>query len=176
LFSGVERLDFVLLNAGISYSMKLMVETPLDEIKRVMDVNVWANKIILDWLHNSGIAIEQIVLISSGAGVVGTRGWSSYGLSKCTLNMMTKLYCREFENSHMAAIAPGVTMTEMLERHLGRIDLEQYPHLQQFVDAHEAGTIQTSAEAASRLCNVLDLLKQEPTGQYFGPSLMKEHG
>ena len=72
LLAGVERLDLVVLNAGISYGMKALVDTPLEEIKHVMDVNVWANKVILDWLHKSAIDIDQIVLISSGAGVAGS--------------------------------------------------------------------------------------------------------
>ena len=176
LLSDVERLDLVVLNAGMNYGVKLMVDTPLEEIKHVMDVNVWANKVILDWLHKTGRNIDQIVLVSSGAGVVGTKGWSSYGLSKCTLNMLTKLYCHEFENTHMAAIAPGVTMSEMLQRHLDRIDVETYPHLQHFADSLAAGTIQSPADAARRLFNVLDRLKNEPTGQYFDPSFMRDHG
>jgi len=176
LLANADKLDLVVLNAGMNYGVKLMVDTPLEEIKHVMDVNVWANKVILDWLHKSGRDIDQIVLVSSGAGVVGTKGWSSYGLSKCTLNMLTKLYCHEFENTHMAAIAPGVTMSEMLQRHLDKIDVTTYPHLQHFADPLEAGTIQGPAGAARRLFNVLGRLKKEPTGQYFDPSLMRDHG
>ncbi len=176
LLGEVEKLDLVVLNAGKNNGMKPIVETPLEEIKDVMDVNVWANKLILDWLHQAVPAIGQIVLISSGAGVAGTKGWSSYALSKCALNMLTRLYSHEFENTHMAAIAPGVTMSEMLGRHLDSIDLETYPHLQHFVDARDAGTIQSPAAAARKLFNVLGRLREQPSGQYFDPGFMKEFG
>jgi benzil reductase ((S)-benzoin forming) len=40
-----------------------------------MEVSVWANKVNLDWLHERGLPVRQIVAIFSGAGVVGNRGW-----------------------------------------------------------------------------------------------------
>lgn len=176
LLRGVDKLDLVILNAGKNAGMKLMTDTPMAEIKNVMDINVWANKIILDWLKKSVSSIGQIILITSGAGVGGNKGWSSYALSKATLNMLAKLYSHEFAPTHVAAIAPGVTMSEMLGSHLDEIDLEAYPTLKHFVDARDAGTIQSPAEAARRLLNVRHKLREHPSGKYFDPGFMRDFG
>lgn len=95
LLGNAERLELVILNAGI-----------LDEIKRVMDVNVWSNKAIMDWLHGWGRLIEQVVMISSGASVLGNKGWGAYALSKAALTMLARFYAHEFPDTHIAAVAP----------------------------------------------------------------------
>jgi len=132
--------------------------------------------VILDWLKENVPSIGQIVMMTSGAGVGGNKGWSSYALSKATLNMLAKLYSHEFAPTHVAAIAPGVTMSEMLENHLDSIDVETYPTLKHFVTAKKAGTIQSPEDAARRLFNVLGKLQEHPSGMYFDPSYMRDFG
>ena len=78
LLGDVAALDLVILNAGVLGEIKDLQDTSLDEIRRVMDINVWANKVILDWLIHSGKPVQQIVMISSGAAVNGNRGWGAY--------------------------------------------------------------------------------------------------
>jgi benzil reductase ((S)-benzoin forming) len=81
-----QKIDLVILNAGILGEIADMQETSLSDIKKVMDVNVWSNKILIDNIikHNNPV---QIVAISSGAAVSGSRGWNAYSLSKAALNM-----------------------------------------------------------------------------------------
>jgi NAD(P)-dependent dehydrogenase (short-subunit alcohol dehydrogenase family) len=67
-------------------------ETPSADLKQVMEVNLWANKAIMDWLHGWGRPIDQILMISSGAAVLGNKGWNGYALSKAALNMLARLY------------------------------------------------------------------------------------
>ncbi|MGM0594377.1 MAG: SDR family NAD(P)-dependent oxidoreductase [Pseudomonadota bacterium] len=43
LFAGVKRLDLVILNADILGEIKPMHDTSLDDLKRIMDINVWSN-------------------------------------------------------------------------------------------------------------------------------------
>ena len=176
LLGHIDELDLVILNAGKNAGMKLMTDTPMAEIKNVMDINVWANKIIFDWLKSNVPSIGQIILVTSGAGVGGNKGWSSYALSKATLNMLAKLYAHEFAPTHVAAIAPGVTMSEMLGQHLDSIDLESFPTLRHFVEAREVGTIQSPAEAARRMLNVREKLKEHASGRYFDPTFMRDFG
>lgn len=56
-------LDLVILNAGILNDIKDLRETPLEEIKKAMDVNVWANKILIESLFKQVEKIDQIVAI-----------------------------------------------------------------------------------------------------------------
>ena len=100
LLGEAAHLDLVILNAGILGDIHLLTQTPLTAIKPVMDINVWANKLILDWLHHDGMKVDQIILMSSGAAVNGNKGWNAYALSKATLNMLTQLYAAEFPDSH----------------------------------------------------------------------------
>ena len=45
---GVSQLDLVILNAGVVSKINDLKYTSLDEIRRVMDVNVWSNKVLID--------------------------------------------------------------------------------------------------------------------------------
>ncbi len=108
-----EELDLAILNAGIIGELKDMSDTSLSEIKAVMDLNVWANKVILDHLKRR--TIKQIVAMSSGASVSGARGWNAYALSKAALNMLIRLYAQEMPNTHLTALAPGLIDTPMME-------------------------------------------------------------
>ena len=53
-----ERLDLVLLNAGVLAQIKDLRDTSLEEISVVMNVNVWANKLIYDTLLEMQIQVE----------------------------------------------------------------------------------------------------------------------
>ncbi|MES9928169.1 MAG: SDR family NAD(P)-dependent oxidoreductase [Candidatus Thiodiazotropha sp. 6PDIVS] len=70
LLLGIETLDLVVSNAGILGEIKHISRTSLKELHHIMDVNLWPNKIILDWLLLSEIQIDQILLLSSGAAVL----------------------------------------------------------------------------------------------------------
>jgi len=116
-----KEFDLVILNAGILGEIKPITQTSLDEIEKVMNVNVWSNKIILDILAAS-YSVKQIVAISSGASVNGSFGWGGYSLSKATLNMLVKLYSREMKNTHISALAPGIIKTPMVDYILEDVD------------------------------------------------------
>jgi benzil reductase ((S)-benzoin forming) len=105
--------ELVVLNAGILNEIKDLKDTDIEDIKRVMDVNVWANKVLIDILFETLDSVRQIVAISSGAAVSGSRGWNAYSLSKATLNMLIQLYAKEYTNCHFCALAPGLIETGM---------------------------------------------------------------
>ena len=92
LLDGLSRLDLLILNAGVLGEIRDMRESPLADLKNVMDVNLWSNKVLLDAIFESGIVVTQVVAISSGAAVNGNRGWSGYSISKAAFLMMMKLY------------------------------------------------------------------------------------
>ncbi len=86
--------DLVVLNSGVLGEIKLMKEVSQKEMKEVMEINVWANKVLLDLIFAMDIKVKQVVGISSGAALRSTPGWGSYSLSKAALDMLKYISCR----------------------------------------------------------------------------------
>ena len=116
LLEGRPKLNHVILNAGILGPLADMREQSIDTMKEVLNVNLWANKDLLDNLLGRDLKISQIVAISSGAAVNGNRGWGGYSISKAALNMLIKLYSNERDDIHFSALAPGLVDTGMQEQ------------------------------------------------------------
>jgi NAD(P)-dependent dehydrogenase (short-subunit alcohol dehydrogenase family) len=130
LFEGIEKLDLAILNAGILGRIADMPDVSIEELKHTMNVNVWANKSVLDVLLNGSFPVSQVVTISSGAAVNGNRGWNGYAISKAALNMLTQLYAVEHPSTHFAAVAPGLVDTAMQEVLCSLVDqVTQFPSL-----------------------------------------------
>ncbi|PXA05601.1 alcohol dehydrogenase [Coraliomargarita sinensis] len=113
LIHDVSRFDAVILNAAKLGEIRDMADTPLDDLRGTMEINVWANKWLLDTIYSSGKTVKQVVAISSGASISGSRGWNGYSLSKAALNMLIKLYAGERPETHFTSLAPGLVDTEM---------------------------------------------------------------
>ncbi len=168
LLEGVDELELVVLNAGVLGEMRDLSETAMDSIRSVMEINVWSNKVILDWLLKSGIRVRQIVLISSGAAVNGSRGWGAYSLSKATLNMLTQLYAHEFPDTHLAALAPGLVDTAMQDFLCDpqKVDKDRYPSVQKLRNARGTSAMPKPREAGRLLAGAIPRLLQLPTGSF----------
>ena len=156
----------MVLNAGILGEIKELNQTPLDDLKRVMEINLWANKVVMDWLHRWGRPIGQVVMISSGASVLGNRGWGGYALSKAALNMLARLYAHEFPATHITAIAPGIIDTSMMDHLCGEADAEAFPALQRLRQARGTEAMPGPEQAAERLVSVLPRLREWPSGSF----------
>ena len=167
-FRDMDHFDVIFLNAGILGKIQLMQEASLKELKQVMDVNVWSNKIILDWLATRSRRPGQIVLVSSGAAVSGGKGWSGYSMSKAALNMLTKLYAHEFPDSHLSALAPGIIDTAMQAYISDRdhFDIDAYPGFQRLRDARGTAAMPDPTSAARRIIGSLDKIREVPTGSF----------
>ncbi len=155
------NLDIAILNAGIVGELKDMSETSLHEIDSVMKLNVWANKVILDFLK--GVAVDQIVAISSGASISGARGWNAYALSKAALNMLIKLYSNEMPNTHLISLAPGLIDTPMMEHILKYGDDEKFPTIKRLKNSPRLDP----ADAARLLIDNFKKLLEYPSGEYI---------
>ena len=166
LLAEVDALDLVVLNAGVLGRISDLVDTPLDDLKQVMEVNLWANKRVMDWLHQWGRPVDQVVMISSGAAVLGNRGWGGYALSKAALNMLAKLYAHEFPHSHITALAPGIIDTAMMDHLCGEADSEAFPALQRLHHARGTEAMPGPRDAARRVVSVLPRLTDWPSGSF----------
>ncbi|MES9993684.1 MAG: SDR family NAD(P)-dependent oxidoreductase [Candidatus Thiodiazotropha sp.] len=167
LLDGVETLQLVVLNAGMLGEIKHISKTSLDELRRIMDVNLWPNKVILDWLLDSSIRIDQIVLMSSGAAVLGNKGWGGYALSKSALNMLGRLYAHEFHDTHIASIAPGLIESSMMDYLCSQADSDEFPALQRLQAARKEGSVLSAIEGAERILEALPRLREFTSGSYI---------
>lgn len=168
LLMGISHLNVVILNAGILGKMQDMADTSLEEIRTVMEANVWSNKVLLDWLLKSGIRVDQIVLISSGAAVNGNRGWGAYALSKATLNMLTQLYAHEFPHSHLIALAPGLVDTAMQDVLCDpdQVDDGLFPSVKKLRAARGTESMPSASVAGKMIANMIPSLRQLPSGSF----------
>lgn len=154
--------DTVILNAGLLGEIQLLGETDLSSCKEVMEVNLWANKEIIDTLGQYAYA-KQIIGISSGASVNGSKGWGSYSLSKAALNMLLKVYAKELPEIHFTALAPGVVDTPMVRHIIEEVDEHVFPSAARL----KTGEIQSSQQAAKRLIATFDKLFEYESGSFL---------
>jgi NAD(P)-dependent dehydrogenase (short-subunit alcohol dehydrogenase family) len=154
--------DIVILNAGVLGDIQTLCETDLSDIKDVMEVNVWANKELIDTLH-AHAQVKQIVGISSGASVNGSKGWGAYSLSKSGLNMLLKVYAKELPDIHFIALAPGIIRTPMVEHIIDEVDDALYPSAKKLKESH----IQTPHEAAKHLIATFPKLLNYESGSFL---------
>lgn len=162
-------MDKVILNAGILNAIKDLKDTGIEEIKKAMDVNVWANKALIDVLFNLFDSIHQIVAISSGAAVSGTRGWNAYSLSKATLNMLIDLYSREHPHTHFCALAPGLIETGMQDylNSLPKSYEEKFPMVKILKDARGTDKMPKPREAAVIIADAIQEVRSYESGRFL---------
>lgn len=166
LLASVKQIDLVVLNAGILNTIKDLADTSMAEVQQVMQINVWANKILIDILCRSNCQIKQVVAISSGASQSGTRGWNAYALSKASLNMLIGLYSQEFTETHFSALAPGLVDTKMQDYICGLEFNQKYPIVERLKEAKGTDLMPTGAELAARLDTTFSQLLELESGSY----------
>ena len=154
--------DIVILNAGILGEIQTLNKTDLNDIKEVVEVNVWANKELIDTL-NEYAHIKQVVGISSGAAVNGSKGWGTYSLSKAGLNMLLSVYAKELPETHFTALAPGVIDTPMVQHIINKVDDHTFPSAKKLKE----GNIQSPREAAQLLISTFDKLLEYESGSFL---------
>ena len=168
LFKGTESLDLVILNAGILGRIQDMSLCEMDQLKKEMDINMWANKTILDFFIKNGMKVKQVIAISSGASVNGSLGWNGYSLSKAALNMLIKLYASEMKDTHLTSLAPGLIKTQMLDGILlGDHDTQRYSSVQSLRDSEEKGLIYSAESVVKKISEVLPKLLENTSGSFI---------
>ncbi|MBL39565.1 MAG: alcohol dehydrogenase [Xanthomonadales bacterium] len=166
LLSDCLRLDLVVLNAGILGKIHEISETDVHDLEHMMRINVWSNKVILDWIIERQLPVDQIVAISSGAAINMNYGWGGYSLSKALLNNLVRLYAHEMPDTHLTALAPGLVDTPMQDYLCGEVDSEEFPSVQKLKDARGTKDMPEPAAAAESVLGVLDRLREGESGQF----------
>ncbi|MCH8474996.1 MAG: SDR family NAD(P)-dependent oxidoreductase [Opitutales bacterium] len=161
-----EDWDVVYLNAGKLGEIRDLVDTPLKDLRETMEINVWANKWLLDGLFEISGKVHQIVAISSGASRSGARGWNGYGVSKAALNMLIKLYAAEKEDTHFCAFAPGLVDTAMQDYLTGDLDAGKFPIVERLREARGTEHMPTAEICADKIIALLPALLKTESGSF----------
>jgi benzil reductase ((S)-benzoin forming) len=163
----VPHFDRVYLNAGMLSPTADLAETSLETLREVMEVNVWANKWLLDVLFAGGRRIGQVVAISSGASVSGHRGWNAYGISKAALNMLVRLSAAERPGTHFTALAPGLVDTAMQDALCARAADSRFPTVERLKEARGTASMPDAGTVGRRCWEIAPRLLEEPSGEYL---------
>lgn len=162
----IESFDCVILNAGILGKIKDMRACSMEELQKTMEVNVWANKWILDACFAEGRKIKQVVGISSGASLSGSRGWNGYSLSKAALNMLIKLYAGECPSTHFTSLAPGLVDTAMQDYMTSLPEDPRYAPIEILKAAKGTDAMPSGYECAKKLVDAFPRLLEKESGGY----------
>lgn len=159
-------LDLVVLNAGMLGEIRDLAKTPLADMRALMEVNVWSNKVLLEALWARDVKTPQVVAISSGAAVKGNRGWGAYAVSKAALNMLVQVYAAERPDVHFTALAPGLVDTDM-QRYIRSLpDTAEYASVARLKAAHGTDAMPDAAGCAARLVPLFPKLLTQPSGSF----------
>ena len=156
----IKNLDLVFLNAGMLGKIKILQELSIEEMQEVYNLNVYANKELLDILMQ--IDVKNIFIISSGASKTGYKGWGSYSLSKAGVNMLVNLYSNEMFNTKIIALAPGVIKTPMTDYIRFELDENIFTSAKKLNE----GLVQTAFETAIKIDAFVNRIDEFETGSY----------
>jgi NAD(P)-dependent dehydrogenase (short-subunit alcohol dehydrogenase family) len=168
LLADVQQLEIVVLNAGMLTTFGDMADRSLAELKDAMEVNLWANKTILDSVFDTVSRVKQVVAMSSGAAVSGNRGWNGYSLSKAALNMLVQLYARENPDTHFFSLAPGLVDTAMQEYLCSLPTDDRFPTLEPMRTKRGTAEMPTPEMLADRLIDAFERIRLDAESGGFG--------
>lgn len=163
---GQEGFDLVILNAGMLGPIRWVSELELDTMKQVMEINVWANKVLLDILLRQLKEVKQVVGISSGASLRSTPGWGPYSMSKAGLNMLMNIYAKEYPDTHFTAFAPGLVDSEIQEEIWNIEETDDYPAAKRLQEARYTELMPDARTAAPMLIEGMQKALEYDSGSF----------
>ena len=161
-------IDLLILNAGILGNIEKMNLIDSKSSKDVLEINLWANKNIIDFIINYKAKIRQVVAISSGASVNGSAGWGPYSISKAALNMLISTYSKENTNIHFSSIAPGLVdtaMQEYISKLKNKSNFDSINSIQSAKGTKDMPNAEIISEPIANL--IIDIYKEKESGVFF---------
>lgn len=120
------RIDFLVNNVGTNPVAGPLLDTPVEAVRKIMEINVlaalsWTRLVHRAWLGEHGGAV---VNVSSLAGQTPAPGLGAYGMSKAALGYLTRILALELAPGvRVNAVAPAVVKTRFAEAlYAGRED------------------------------------------------------
>jgi benzil reductase ((S)-benzoin forming) len=166
LLADAGNLHLIVLNAGKLGEIRDFKDTPLSDFRETMEVNMVANKWLLDLVFASGRKVKQVVAISSGASRSGQRGWNGYSISKAALNMLIHMYANEQRRTHFTSLAPGLVDTAMQDYLTNLPADERFKPLAILKEAKGTDRMPDGETCARQLLDVFPKLLERPSGGY----------
>jgi NAD(P)-dependent dehydrogenase (short-subunit alcohol dehydrogenase family) len=168
LISGIKTMDLVVLNAGILGPITDMKTQKINNLQDVMNINVWANKPVIDTLIKNIPSLVKVVAISSGASINGNKGWGGYSISKAALNMLIKLYASENKKTLFYSLAPGLVDTAMQDYLCGnKLNINDFPAQKKLKSARNTASMPQPEMAAKLLTNAIKNLDDYNSGEFI---------
>ncbi|MCB9091195.1 MAG: SDR family NAD(P)-dependent oxidoreductase [Halobacteriovoraceae bacterium] len=171
LTCNVSLFDLIILNAGILGDLTEIKNSTIENMKSVMDINLWSQKALIDFFLQNKPKIHHILAISSGVTTDVNTGWSSYWLSKIALNSLINLYAKENPDVLFHSIAPGLIETPMLKSILSKSN-ENLPSLEYIKNQKENGLILSPYQFAEKLDALSETIQQFPSGSFVDKLLL----
>ncbi|WOC12278.1 SDR family oxidoreductase [Gordonia sp. MP11Mi] len=110
----IGSLDVLVHCAGVASSLENVADTPVDEWRHVLDVNLVAaaelTRLLLPALRARG---GHVVFLNSGAGMRVNPGWTPYAASKFGLRALADGLRAEEPSLRVTSIFPGRIDTDM---------------------------------------------------------------
>lgn len=166
LLKGRDKLDLIILNAGILGEIKTFTKFNMEELQQIMNVNVFSNKLILDILFERGVKVKQVVSISSGASEKTYKGWGGYSISKSAMRMMMSVYSKDVPDTHFTSLAPGLVQTKMQDYLCEKVSLDEFPETSKFIESQENGTTRNPYDVAEDIIKIVPKLLDMESGGY----------
>jgi NAD(P)-dependent dehydrogenase (short-subunit alcohol dehydrogenase family) len=124
-----DEIDLVVNNASLlgPSPQPPLADYPLDELRRVYEVNVLAPlallQLVLPRLREGAAVLD----ITSDAGVEAYEGWGGYGSSKAALEQMTAVLAAEYPGLRVYWVDPGDMRTQMHQEAFPGDDISDRP-------------------------------------------------
>ena len=160
------KFDFIILNAGIIGPLVPTKYLRIDELKKVLNINVYSNKIIIDKIIEKKIKFKSIIAISSGAAIASKFGWYSYSASKALLKIMFENYALENNKLHFINYAPGIIDTNM-QKIIRATSSTKIPSVKKFKLLHKNNELLTPKDAANTLYLNLKKISKLKSGMFI---------
>jgi NAD(P)-dependent dehydrogenase (short-subunit alcohol dehydrogenase family) len=128
-------IDLVVNNASALGPSPLppLAEYPLDELRRVYEVNVVAPLALVQLALPRLTPGARILNISSDAAVEAYEGWGGYGSSKAALDQLTAVLAAERPELRVYSVDPGDMRTQMHQDAFPGEDISDRPPPEQSV-------------------------------------------
>ncbi len=159
----VNEFEYVFLNAGMLGKLDMTKNLTVKDYEEIFNVNVFSNKIILDYLMGY-CKVKNVIGISSGAALKTYLGWSLYCTSKSAFKQLISSYADEYKNTLFLNLAPGLIKSKMQDT-IKSISVDKIPSLQKFHDAYE--NMDTPEVVANKIINNLDSFQDVDSGGYL---------
>tara|TARA_B100000927_G_C16446230_1_gene461881 strand:- start:571 stop:1263 length:693 start_codon:yes stop_codon:yes gene_type:complete len=158
-FDNIEKIDFLILNAGVLGDINKSFKTKHTNLQKVININLISNKIILDFFLEKKVIIKNVIAISSGAALNPKEGWLEYCVSKCAMKMLIDVYSIENKRISFLNLSPGIIKTKMQKKiFLNKNDIDS---LKKFKKLYINDKMDYPDTVATKIINYLNSRKEK---------------